>query len=60
MYYTFSTKYVNDFEFLISGRWIIILEVQDGCGQVGREQMNYIVRSDTSSLNVSILADPIY
>jgi hypothetical protein len=60
MYYTFSTKYVNDFEFLISGRWIIILEVQDGCGQVGREQMNYIVRADTSSLNVSILADPIY
>jgi len=45
---------VNDFEFILSGLWVIVLEVQDGCGQTGREQMNYIVRENSVSLDVSI------
>ena len=59
-YYTFSSEYVNDFEFILSGLWVIVLEVQDGCGQTGREQMNYIVRENSVSLDVSIWAVPIY
>jgi len=59
--YSFTTAYIDDFDFATVGVWDIILTVTDACGQVASEVMTYVV-IDTSgeALNVTIEADPIY
>lgn len=58
--YIFTTAYVDNFNFINSGVWDIVLTVTDACWQQAREEMTYVVK-DTSwdALNVSIFADPI-
>ena len=44
----FTTEFVDNFDFSSEeGIWHILLEVEDGCGQTGSEEMNYTVRIST-------------
>jgi len=58
--YSFTTAYIDNFDFASVGVWDIILTVTDSCGQIASEEMTYVV-VDTSdeSLSVTIEADPI-
>ena len=59
----FATWYIDNFEFLTPGEWLIVLDATDGCGNTGREQETFIVWDPWASdvwLSVDIIADPIY
>jgi PKD repeat protein len=59
--YNFNIEFVENFDFLHTWVWSIVLEVKDWCGQTWVQSMTYIVDEQWDyTLNVTIIADPIY